>query len=330
MKRLRGTHDLESAGGVGVSKYQKQATERGHSRTGECIGRDKSRHGNNPTERGSLTDCRPHREGQVRTRKESDRARRTHELETASGGTSQDTERIRLSEAHSRTGDRIGRDKSGHGKNPTEQGALTNWRPHREGQVRTRKESDRARLTHFLETASGGTSQDTETIRPSEAHSRTGDHIGRDKSGHGKNPTKRGTLTYWRPHLEGQVRTRKESDRARHTHMLETASGGTSQDTERIRPSKAHSRTGDHIGRDKSGHGKNPTERGSLTSWRPHREGQVRTRKESDQTRHTDQLETASGGTSQDTERVRPSEAHSPTGDRIGRDKSGHRKNPTE
>src|SRR5580698_8158487 len=161
-------------------------------------------------------------------------------------------ERIRPSEAHSPTGDRIGRDKSGHGKNPTERGALTLWRPHREGQVRTRKESDRARRTHGLETASGGTSQDTERIRPTEAHSRTGDRIGRDKSGHGKNPTDRGALTNWRPHREGQVRTRKESDRPRRTHHLETASGGTSQDTERIRPTEAHSLPGDGIGRDKS------------------------------------------------------------------------------
>jgi hypothetical protein len=203
---------------------------------------------------------------------------------------------------HSLSGDGIGRDKSGHGKNPTEQGALTNWRQHREGQVRTWKESDRARRTHELETTSGGTSQDMERIRPSEAHSHPGDGIGRDKSGHRKNPTKRGSLTLWRRHREGQVRTRKESDRVRHTHVLEMASGGTSQDTEtiqlseahsrpgggtsqdteRIRPTKAHSHPGDSIGRDKSGHGKNPTNRGTLTNWRQHREGQVRTRKESD------------------------------------------------
>jgi hypothetical protein len=171
-----------------------------------------SGHRKNPTKRGALTIWRPRREGQVKTWKESDRARRTHELETVSGGTSQDTERIRLRKVHSRTGDRIGRDKSGHGKNPTERGTLTLWRPHREGQVRTRKESDRARGTHSLESASGGG----------------------DKSGHGKNPTERGALANWRPHREGQVMTRKESERARGTHSLETALGGTSQDRERI------------------------------------------------------------------------------------------------
>ena len=87
---------------------------------------------------------------------------RTHFLETAQGGTSQETERNRPSDAHSQTGDRVGRDKSGYGNKPTEQCALTNWRPHREGQVRTWKETDRAMRTHLLETAQGGTSQDTE------------------------------------------------------------------------------------------------------------------------------------------------------------------------
>ena len=207
---------------------------------------------------------------------------RTHKLETAQEGTSQDTERNRPSDAHSRSGDRTGRDKSGHGKKRTERLALTNWRPHRKGQVRTRKETDRAMRTHALETAQEGTSQDTERNRPSDAHSPTGDRTGRDKSGHGKKRTERCALTNWRPHREGQVRTWKETDRAMRTHTLETAQEGTSQDTEINRPSDAHSQTGDRTGRDKSGHGKKPTERCALTSWRPHRKGQVRTRKETD------------------------------------------------
>jgi len=40
--------------------------------------------------------------------------------------------------------------------------------------------------------------------------------------------------------------------------------------------------TGDHRGSDMSGHGKKVTKQGALTSWRPQREGQVRTQKESD------------------------------------------------
>ena len=99
-------------------------------------------------------------------KKKSDRPRSTHQLETAQGGTSQDTERIRPTEAHSHTGDRTGRDKSGHRKNPTDRDPLTDWRPHREGQVRSQKESNR-----------------------------------------------QGPLTDWRPHREGQVRTQKHQEK---------------------------------------------------------------------------------------------------------------------
>ena len=44
----------------------------------------------------------------------------------------------------------------------TKQEALTNWRWQREGQVRTRKESDQARATYKLEIAEGETIQDKE------------------------------------------------------------------------------------------------------------------------------------------------------------------------
>jgi len=51
----------------------------------------------------------------------------------------------------------------------------------------------------------------------------------------------------------------KETDRSRGTHILETAEGGTSQDTEGNRQTKGHSLPGDHRGRDKSGHRKKLT-----------------------------------------------------------------------
>ena len=243
--------------------------------------RDKSGHRKNSTERGALTYWTWHGERQVRTR-----------------------ERIRPSQRHSQTGDRIGRHKSGYGKNTTERGALTFWRRDREGQVRTRKESDQVRGTHMLETALGGTCQDAERIRPSEGHSLSGDGVRRDKSAHGRDQTKRGELTPWGRHREGQVRTQKKSDQVRGTHILETASGGTSQHTEKIRASEGHSLPRDSIGWDKSGHRKNPTQRAALTFWRRHQEGQVSTRKEPDRARGTHTLETASGGTSQDRERI--------------------------
>ena len=158
---------------------------------------------------------------------------RTHVLGTAQEGTSQDMERNQPSNAHSRPGDRTGRDKSGHGKKLTERCALTNWRPHRKGQVRHRKkltercaltfwrphrkgqvrtgkETDRAMRTHVLGTAQGGTSQDRERNRPSDAHSRPGDRTGRDKSGHRNKPTERCALTNWRP---AKGRTSQENER---------------------------------------------------------------------------------------------------------------------
>jgi len=118
-------------------------------------------------------------------------------------------ERKQLSKGHSQTGDSRGRDKSGHRKKLTEQGALTNWRPQREGQIRTQKETDQARGTHRLEITERGTSQDMERNQPSEGHPLPGDSRRRDKSGHRNKPTKQGALTLWRQQREGQVRTWK-------------------------------------------------------------------------------------------------------------------------
>ena len=67
------------------------------------------------------------------------------------------------------------------------------------------------------------------------------------------------------------------------THSLETASEGTSQETERMRPSECHSLPVDQIGRD-----------------------------------------------NQNTKIVRLSKRHSPSMDRVARDKSGQGNNATE
>ena len=123
-------------------------------------------------------------------------------------------------------------------------------------------------------------------------------------SGHGKRPTEKGTFTNWRRQREGLVRTQKETVRAGGTHVLETAEGETCQDMERNRPSEAHSLSGDGRGRDLSEHGKNPTERGTLTLWRRQ--------------------------TCQGTERNRPGEAHSLPGDGRGTGLSGQGKNTTK
>ena len=177
------------------------------------------------------------------TQKQTDRARGTHQLKTAEGGTCEDMEINQPQEGHSLPGDCRGRGLSGHGKKPTERGALTSWKRQREGLVRTRKESNRARGTYSLETGEGGTHQDKERNRSSEGNSLPGDDRGRDLSA---------------------VRTQKEIDRSRGTHTLETVEGGTYQDTERNRPCKGHSLPEDSRGRDLSGQGKILSEGDSL------------------------------------------------------------------
>jgi len=75
----------------------------------------------------------------------------THQLESADGQKSQDTETIQMREGDSLPVECRQTVKSGHKKNPSEQGVLTDWR---------------AQM--------GGLSQDTERIQASEGHPQTG------------------------------------------------------------------------------------------------------------------------------------------------------------
>jgi len=83
----------------------------------------------------------------------------TYKLDSALGATSEDIESKWASEGHSHTGERASKR---HRKKVREQGALTVWRGHWEGQIRIRKESEQARGTHFLKSAPGATSEDRE------------------------------------------------------------------------------------------------------------------------------------------------------------------------
>jgi hypothetical protein len=167
------------------------------------------------------------------------------------------------------------------------QRALTNSRPRREGLIRARKESERVRNIHQLETVGRGNCQDKERERPSGGHSHPGDrrdrnlsgyrkkvrergHLlpgdrrWRDLSGHREKPTKRGALTNWRPQMDlsGQE---KKTERVSGTHFLKIAEGETYQSTKRKRPSEKHSLPGDRRWRDLSGHGEKVAEGGALT-----------------------------------------------------------------
>jgi len=117
---------------------------------------------------------------------------------------------MQASKGHSPTGEPRQSDKSGHGKNASQQGTLTNWRAQTEGQIRTWKECKPARGTHFL----GGPD--------------------RDKSGYRTNMGQQGALTYWRVKMMRQVRTGKCCKPERGTHILESPDGETSQDTKII------------------------------------------------------------------------------------------------
>ena len=120
--------------------------------------------------------------GAVRTREESDRARSTHPLERAEGGTCQDLENKRLREGHSLSGDDRGNNLSGHRKKAT-----------------------------------------------SSDHLPTGDNRGRDLSGHGKKASNKGdspTGGGGGKSLSGHVKKASEQG----AHFLETARGGTCQD----------------------------------------------------------------------------------------------------
>jgi hypothetical protein len=95
------------------------------------------------------------------------------------------------------------------------------------------------RDTHFLDSASGGTSEEMERKQESEGHPLPGYCIRRG----------------------GQMSSQKE-ERARSTHFLEGTEGGIIEDMKSKQMSRGHSLSGDHIGRVKSGYGKNMSRQG--------------------------------------------------------------------
>ena len=142
--------------------------------------------------------------------------------------------------------------------------------------------------------------------------------------------SKRRALTLWRQQTEGLVRSWKETDRARGTHILEMVEGEACQDMERNQLNERRSLSEDNRGRNLSGHGKKLTEQWALTNWGCQRKRLVRPWKETDRARGTHILEAAEGETCQDIERNRPIEGYSLPGDGRGRDLSGHRMKSTE
>ena len=328
--RAKDTHSLETAEGATCQDMETNRPSEGHSRAADGRGSDLSGHGNKSIERKTLTSWRRQRERLIRTRKQIDRRKETHKLETAEGATCQDIETNRRKRDTHFLETAEGATCQAHRNKSTERRTLTLWRRQRERLVRTQKQIDRRKNTHKLETAEGATCQDMETNRPREGNSLSGDGRGSDLSGHGNKSTKRRTLTLWIRQRERLVRTRKQIVRGKNTHFLETADRATCQDMETNRPREGHSRSGDGRGSDLSGHVNKSTEGRTLTSWRRQRERLVRTRKQIDRGKDTHFLETAEGATGQDMETNRPSEGHSLPGDGRGSDLSGHGNKLTE
>ena len=80
----------------------------------------------------------------------------------------------------------------------------------------------------------GGTAQDSKKGRGSEREELTRlGHSEKDSSGQRKKTNKQGTLTYLGAQRERNLRTAKERQQAKRTHLLESADGGTSQDSEK-------------------------------------------------------------------------------------------------
>jgi hypothetical protein len=84
-----------------------------------------------------------------------------------------------------------------------------------EGQVRTPRETERARVTHFLSSADTETSQDTKRKLESEGHSLPVEPRQRDRSG-------------------------RESERARNTHFLSDVEWGKCQTPKASKRGETH------------------------------------------------------------------------------------------
>ena len=131
------------------------------------------------------------------TRRETVRAKGTHQLETRGKDLSVYTKK-QPTEGHFPSRYRKGRDLSEHVKKPTGRGTPTNWRPQKEGLIRTRKIK---RLSEGNELPEDRRGRDLSGHgkKATERHSRSGDRRRWDLSMHGKIAKERGALTLWRP-----------------------------------------------------------------------------------------------------------------------------------
>jgi hypothetical protein len=179
---VRVTRLLSSTERESDQESKREPASEGHSLSVERRARDWLEQRNMASLRGALTDCGAQSEELVRRAKESQPARHTHFLLSVERGTGQDNKRKPANEGHSPTVERTARDWLGQLKPANQRGALTNCRAQSEGLIRTAKEGQPARVTHFLSSAERGTCQDCEIEPASQLHSRPVERRARDWS----------------------------------------------------------------------------------------------------------------------------------------------------
>jgi len=144
-------------------------------------------------------------ERQVRTWRQYKLARGTHQLESPDRETGQDMERMQASKGHSHPGEPRWRDKSGHRKHASQQGALTSWRAQTERQVRTQRQCGLGRALTSWRAQVESQVRTQKQCKPVRGTHKLEESRQRDKSGHGNNVSQQGALTSWRARTEGQV-----------------------------------------------------------------------------------------------------------------------------
>jgi hypothetical protein len=200
------------------SGHQKKPSE-GHSLTVERR-RGTSRDNERNSGRGTLTLYRTQREIRVRTLKETV-TERTHRLPNIKGETSQDTERNQASEEHSPTVKCRG--ETSQDNEPlasSERVTLTSCRGQKRDKSGHReKQSNQGALTRCRTDGGGGATQHTGINRAREGHSRPVEHR-RGTSQNTEETTQSMGTHVLSSTEEGQVRSQKETERARGTHSL--------------------------------------------------------------------------------------------------------------
>jgi hypothetical protein len=236
----------------------------------------------------------------MRTGKERQPARRTHQLSNVGDGLIR-TERKSASEGHS----------------PTIERRARNWSVQRRSQL--------VRGAHWLSSVEQGTSQDSEIKPASEGDSRTVERRARDGSGQRNKPASEGTHVLSNAERGTGQGSGKKPASEEHSRAVKCRARDWSGQRKKT-VSEGHSRSVGRRARDWSAQRKKASQRGTLTHCQAQSEGLVRRAKEGQPARGTHVLSSAEQGSGQNSERKPASEGHSRPVERRARHWSGQRK----